>query len=72
MVTFRQRIVPPEVLGRVHALARSLASLRTPLGAAAGDMLASSFATGRVMALTGSVPLTGSLGLARLPQLSAR
>ena len=64
--------MPPEILGRVHALARSLANLGTPLGAAAGGMLASNFAIGPVIALACSIPLAGSLGLAWLAQLSAR
>ncbi len=58
--------------GRRSRLARSLANLGTPLGAAAGGVHASSFAIGPVTALACGVPLAGSLGLAWLAQLSAR
>ena len=40
IVTLRQRIVPGDILGRVHALARSLGNLGTPLGAVLGGTLA--------------------------------
>jgi Transmembrane secretion effector len=64
VVTVRQRIVPADILGRVHALARALANVGTPVGAALGGILAGALPIGPTTAVLCSVPLAGSLGLA--------
>ena len=63
VITLRQRIVPSNILGRVHALARSLANVGTPLGAMAGGVLASRFSIGLTVTLMCGIPLVVSLSL---------
>ena len=71
-------VIGPEGAGVLLAMTGSASCRRrssawsTPLGAAAGGVLASSFAIGPVTALACGGPLSGSLGLAWLAQLSAR
>lgn len=61
VVTLRQRIVPTEILGRVHALARALGNLGTPLGAVAAGALAATLPVGPVISVMCSAPLAISL-----------
>ena len=64
VVTLRQRIVPTEILGRVHALARAFGNLGTPLGAVVAGALAASLPVGPTLSAMCSVPLAISLCLA--------
>jgi predicted MFS family arabinose efflux permease len=58
VVTLRQRIVAVEILGRVHAVARSLGNVGTPLGAVIGGILAGGLLpVGPTAALICSAPL---------------
>lgn len=73
VVTLRQRIVAAEILGRVHALARSLGNIGTPLGAALGGVLAGGLlAVGPAVALLCSAPLILSAWFAMLALQAAR
>lgn len=65
MVTLRQRVVPLEILGRVHALARSLGNLGTPLGAALAGALVAGLPAAVVTSVLCSTPLALSVVLVR-------
>jgi predicted MFS family arabinose efflux permease len=64
VVTLRQRIVPAEILGRVHALARALGNLGTPLGAAVGGVIAAGLPIGPTVSVLCSFPLALAFCLA--------
>jgi predicted MFS family arabinose efflux permease len=64
VVTLRQRIGPAEFLGRVHALARALGNLGTPLGAAVGGVIAAGLPIGPTVSVLCSFPLALAFCLA--------
>lgn len=62
LVTMRQRLAPPEQMGRVIAASRTFAWAGLPLGAALGGLLASAFGVVPVY-LVGSVAVIGVAAL---------
>jgi MFS family permease len=62
-VSFRQRITPDRLLGRVNSCYRLVAWGTMPLGAAAGGLLAQAFGLRAVFALMAALTLTLSLGM---------
>ncbi|MEU6970261.1 MFS transporter [Kitasatospora aureofaciens] len=63
-VTLQQRLSPPEQLGRVLGLSRSIGQLVMPVGALLGGALAGAVGTTGALAVFASIALAGTLAVA--------